>query len=77
MTHRILIFGQLKDIIGQSHLDVHDTADTDILRIKLQEQYPKLRQASFVISVNRKIVHSKTDLTNGSEVALLPPFSGG
>jgi molybdopterin synthase catalytic subunit len=54
---------------------VHDLVAT------LDAQYPKIgeliRQKRVLISVNQDIAHGETEIRDGDEVALLPPFAGG
>lgn len=77
MSLSILFFGQLTDIVGYSQLVVDFVEDTDQLNKMLLTQYPHLAYTKYVITVNRKIVRTKTALSPNVEVALLPPFSGG
>jgi molybdopterin synthase sulfur carrier subunit len=39
--------------------------------------YPSIKDAKFVISVDKKITVENTAIDTTSEIALLPPFSGG
>jgi MoaE-MoaD fusion protein len=47
----------------------------------LNAQYPKIgeliHQKRVLISVNQDIAHGETEIHDGDEVALLPPFAGG
>jgi len=47
----------------------------------LDAQYPKIgelvHQKRVLISVNQDIAHGETEIRDGDEVALLPPFAGG
>ena len=47
----------------------------------LAAQYPKIgeliHQKRVLISVNQDIAHGETEILDGDEVALLPPFAGG
>lgn len=52
-------------------------SDTEALKMWLAINYPNLKNLKITIAVNKQIVHSKTILSDGCEVALLPPFSGG
>ncbi|WP_134090455.1 MoaD/ThiS family protein [Olivibacter sp. XZL3] len=74
---RVLFFGQLTDITGCTQLELGTVGDTDSLENVLRTQYPSLAQAKYVITVDRKIVRTKTKIAAGMEIALLPPFSGG
>jgi len=76
-TLTILVFGQLTDIIGGSKTVMEPVENTDLLVEQLQQQFPLLKEARYVITVDRKIVRQNTMIGEGSEIALLPPFSGG
>ncbi|SEL13414.1 MoaD/ThiS family protein [Parapedobacter koreensis] len=76
-TLSLQFFGRLMDLTGCSTVSVPMVGDTDELRQRLFEQYPALREATYVVAVDRKIVRQNTPLTEAAEIALLPPFSGG
>lgn len=76
MQIKLIIFGQLADILGES-LVLENITDTDSLTAALNKKYPALVSATYVIAVNKKIVTGNSALTEDSTVALLPPFSGG
>lgn len=73
----ILIFGHLTELIGASEIKLYDLQDSNKLIEFLNNQYPELRDQKYAIAINKKIISSNTLLTDGSNVALLPPFSGG
>jgi molybdopterin converting factor small subunit len=73
----IRIFGPLEDITGSAILRLEQVQDTDQLREKLLRDFPELRNRKFVIAVDNRIVQHTMILQDKSEVALLPPFSGG
>jgi molybdopterin synthase sulfur carrier subunit len=77
MTTEVLIFGQLTDITAAGKLQVEDAADTNTLLEKLKAIYPALAAAKFVVAVNNQVIKENTALSQGVQVALLPPFSGG
>lgn len=76
MQVKIIIFGQLCEVLGESLL-LHDIADTDNLHSVLTNKYPALIHSKYVMAVNKKLVIENTVLTQNCTVALLPPFSGG
>lgn len=73
----ILAFGQLTDITGQNTWQMEDVYDTDKLKTKLVEKYPKLAQSKFLLAVNMEVIRGNVKLNPRDVVALLPPFSGG
>lgn len=77
MQVRIMIFGQLTDIINTSTLTLTDIADTDGLVSELNKLYPALTGSNYIMAVNKQTIAVNTILTEDSIVALLPPFSGG
>jgi molybdopterin converting factor small subunit len=76
-TQRILFFGALTDIVNATQLATAPFEDTDSLCEWLLNSYPALKEQTYIISVDRKIVNANTPLTPSSEVALMSPFSGG
>ena len=77
MKIKILVFGQLSEIINVSELALLAVNNTDEFNKKLFELYPKLNEIKFTMAVNKKIIHENTQLYHEDIVALLPPFSGG
>ena len=77
MQVRIMIFGQLTDIINTSMLTLTDIADTDGLVHELNKMYPALAGSNYIMAVNKQTIAANTILKEDSIVALLPPFSGG
>jgi molybdopterin synthase sulfur carrier subunit len=77
MTTRIIVFGQLTDIINSSKLALDNIRDTDSVVEELNNRYPALVSAKYMIAVDKQTVTENTILKEGSTVALLPPFSGG
>lgn len=73
----ILIFGQLRDIVGSSVVKVEPLTDTTVLHARLLELYPGLVNYTFRIAVDGKLTVGHVPLFPGSTIALLPPFSGG
>lgn len=76
MKINILIFGQLRDLLGEDFV-LHNITDTNNLAEILNKKYPQLSNSKFIMAVNKKLVTENIILTDDSTVALLPPFSGG
>jgi molybdopterin synthase sulfur carrier subunit len=76
MKVNILIFGHLADKIG-NNIVINEASDSDTLINDLKNQYPILKSNSFVLAINKKTLESNTNLHDGDEIAILPPFSGG
>ena len=72
----INIFGQLTDITS-GNIELNNIVDTNNLISVLNKNYPQLITAKYVIAVDKKVITENTILNNQSNIALLPPFSGG
>lgn len=77
MKIQVLLFGRLTEIIGQTHLELTDVADTDAVKLQLLAAYPSLMQVNYQVAVDQEIIHANRILTDGMVMALMPPFSGG
>lgn len=74
---KILAFGVIAEKIQTTEFYLEGITNTDELFGILYEKYPQLKEIKFAFSVNRNIVNRNVLLQPESEVALLPPFSGG
>ena len=80
---RILFFAHLKNIVGQSELDIELALDqplkADDLWQRLIALHPELSRCrtSVRIARNGEYADHHTTFTNTDEVALIPPVSGG
>jgi MoaE-MoaD fusion protein len=81
MHVRVLFFGQLKEIIGiaQEDAELSDGARVEDLFERYTRRFPKLApfRSSIAASVNQEYAKWRAPLSNGDEVAFLPPVSGG
>jgi molybdopterin synthase sulfur carrier subunit len=77
MPVQISLFGQLTDIAGNSIIVVNDVPDTDALVAVINKLYPAMTGIKYIIAVDKKAVRANTALSETTNIALLPPFSGG
>lgn len=77
MNLKIRYFGLLAEITNRSEETITFSKKTvsDLLEL-LFEKYPELKEKDFQVALDLEIV-SKDTLLLESEIALLPPFSGG
>ena len=77
---RVLLFGPLRDLAGWRERDV-EAASLAELRSFLSEEDADLGAAlcgpGVQVAVDQAIVRGESALSAGSEVAFLPPMSGG
>ncbi|HEY9045656.1 MAG TPA: MoaD/ThiS family protein [Ohtaekwangia sp.] len=78
-TFRVRAFGITKDILGGKETVVEASGKTvGELRTALLEKYPKLTGLrSLLIAVNNSYAEDASILSEGDEIALIPPVSGG
>ena len=80
MNITVLLFGILKDIVGENSLELQIENDNTIgsLKEQLLNDYKNLNSYSnFSIAVNEEYVNLNYILKNNDVVALIPPVSGG
>jgi molybdopterin synthase catalytic subunit/molybdopterin converting factor small subunit len=81
MRIRVLLFGQLKDIIGRQEdsLELEQGAKLSAVTSYYAEHFPKFQPmaASIACSLNQEYAAGSAALRDGDEVGLLPPVSGG
>lgn len=81
MRVRVLLFGQLKDIVGrqEDELDLQTGATLAAVMSHYAGRYPKFQglNNSIACSINQEYAQASAVLKEGDEVGLLPPVSGG
>ena len=80
---QVLYFARAREATGgmtEESFEVGGAAaDTDALRAALVEKHPSLQSVleSCVLAVNQEYATGNTALSEGCEVAVIPPISGG
>jgi molybdopterin converting factor subunit 1 len=78
---RVRAFAILREVLGAAEVAVALPAGADVaaLLARLAQEFPDARLAGrrFTTAVNRSYAPLDTILTDGDEVALIPPVSGG
>jgi MoaE-MoaD fusion protein len=81
MRVKVLFFGMLKDIVGSSEeqLIVSEGAQLETIFDHYAGLFPRLREmaSSIVLARNHEFSPVSTNVSEGDEVAFLPPVSGG
>lgn len=81
MRIRVLLFGQLKDIVGrpEESLDVQPGTSLSDLLARYAANFPRFKPmtGSIACSLNREYAPVSSLLHEGDEVGFLPPVSGG
>lgn len=76
---KIKIFGKLTDIFGNEEYELEkgDIENVSLLRLVLEKNIPQLSGMTYIVVVDREKADEKTKIFESSEIALLPPYSGG
>lgn len=76
---KILYFGRLAEITKKNEelFEVNHNETVGEVVSTISELYTELNKHSFKIALNQKLVQPDELLNNATEIALLPPFSGG
>jgi molybdopterin converting factor small subunit len=80
----VRLFGMTKMMAGNQgtlSLNLIDGSRVKDLISMLETGYPAIgeliQKRKVLVSVNQEIAHEETEIRDGDEVALLPPFAGG
>lgn len=78
---RILFFGAVRDIVGcrEASFEVEEGGKVETVFEAYAAKFPKLREiaSSLVLALNQEFTTPAAALSDGDEVAFLPPVSGG
>lgn len=77
MKVKVLFFGILTEIIGKDEYEFNNVSDINSLMIELVKLFPNIKEKKILIALNSKVIKGNLALSNGDEIALLPPFAGG
>ncbi|NHM07103.1 MoaD/ThiS family protein [Flavobacterium sp. CYK-4] len=80
MQLTVKYFGIIADFTQkkETFLPLDASIDTiEKLLCYLQELYPEIKNVTFSIALNEKLISKNEALIDGDEIALLPPFAGG
>jgi molybdopterin converting factor subunit 1 len=81
MQVRLLFFATLKDIVGarQMQVDVPSGATVSDVLSHLERTYPRIKDYRPVVltAINEEYVDQTARVSDGDEVAIFPPVSGG
>ena len=73
----IRAFGMIAEKIGSDQIQLTGISTVEELRESLFEQCPELKNMKFSIAINKQLASGNAPIAANSELALLPPFSGG
>lgn len=74
---KIKLFGNLSELANTQEIWIDFKTTFFELRDELFLEFPLLVNKEFVFAINQKITHENVIINQNTEIALLPPFSGG
>jgi sulfur-carrier protein len=77
MQVKVLFFGVIAEVTGTNCKHYAEVISVGDLKLKIQDDFPEVVHYNFRISLNNEIIDNDPRLTDGDEVALMPPFAGG
>ena len=81
MQVRLLFFATLKDIVGsrEMRLDIPERSTVNDLLTQLEQSYPRMKDYRQIVltAVNEEYADRTALISEGDEVAIFPPVSGG
>ena len=80
----VRLFGMTKSLaknLSELSMELNGARQVKDLVALLEAQYPQIGELIYkkkvLVSVNQEIAHEETEIRDGDEIALLPPFAGG
>lgn len=79
----VRFFAVLKKLLDRDTMQITITGPTTLKSLldRMEEEIPSLRstlrEGRTLIAVNQEIAQDETPITDGDEIAFLPPFAGG
>jgi molybdopterin converting factor small subunit len=70
-------FGMIAEKIGSGEIILSGISSIEELKKSLFDKFPELKNMKFSIAINKQLAFGNAQISAGSEIALLPPFSGG
>lgn len=80
VAYKVLLFGAAREIAGNARVELHLPTPCLVGQIRdaLNAQFPRLHELrSYAIAVDRTFAHDDVMCTSSSEIAVIPPVSGG
>jgi sulfur-carrier protein len=74
---KVIIFGQLTEVIGHNEINIDGCKNILELRMKLGSTYTQMEGKKYNIALDNQIVEDEYIINEEATVYLLPPYSGG
>ncbi len=78
---KVRFFASLKDLVGESELEIHLEKEISVRKIfqQLETRFPEIKryESILLVAVNMEYADLDTTVNPGDEVCFFPPVSGG
>jgi molybdopterin converting factor small subunit len=77
MKIQLRTFGVVSDHLKDTTIEIAPNATIRDLRHVVLQRYPELSQQYFRMAIGTRMAEDDSELMDGDEVSLMPPFAGG
>ncbi len=79
MTARVLLFGSIRQAVGESEMKLPITAGTDAAQafMTIVERFPAMSRHKLLFAINQQYATGSETINDGDEIAIFTPVSGG
>lgn len=77
MKIKVLFFSAAAETAGTDFIFLENVHTTEQATSQLIEKFPDLQRLNCRFALNKVILNDSVALSDGDELAVLPPFSGG
>ena len=74
---KVFFFGSISEAAGRQDEVFETEGQLAELTAKVFEKYPAVKDIKHQLAINQEINPDITELSDGDELAFLPPFAGG
>jgi molybdopterin synthase sulfur carrier subunit len=74
---KVLYFGSISEAAGRKEENLETEGKLDQLLSLVEQKYPEIKDIRHRIAINQEINPDIVELSDGDEIAFLPPFAGG
>ena len=74
---KVLFFGSISEAAGRQEEIFETEGKLDQLRALVVQKYPAIKDIKHRIAINQEVDPDNNELSDGDEIAFLPPFAGG
>ncbi|WP_374444379.1 MoaD/ThiS family protein [Epilithonimonas sp.] len=76
---KLKIFGKLTEIFNtdEYYFSLENNISIAELKLMLDKEFPRLKETTFLVAVDGLKADNNQLISDTSEIALLPPYSGG